>query len=367
MTFCTTCGHQKNGSERYCTTCGTTFPDADSPPAGGPGPPPHTATPAGQSPVPPTADTNPKLGAPADRYPPQGIPGPAPAHDTDGIWPTGSGWQGSQASPDPRYPLPGGTGTAAPDWQQPAGRSRGKLAGAVIATASVAIAAVGIVAALAYSHHNNGTPVSAPTSTPSLSVPPSPSAAASLSVPSSPSAPASPSALASPSAPSSTTAPASPPASATGATAEAQATTVSALLASSAQSRSTLNTSTVIADITQCTDIGNDIQQMQQIASERMSEYNQAVNLQTGAIPNGAALTAEFTTALRISLDIDNDYLHWAQQQQSSNCTAGESSPYYEKTVRLNPTATKDKGIFLGTWNPVARQYSLQRFNAYQI
>ena len=107
--------------------------------------------------------------------------------------------------------------------------------------------------------------------------------------------------------------------------------------------------------------------QIQQITGQRSSEYNQATALQTDMIPNGATLKSQLMAALKISLRIDNDYLAWAQQQQSSGCSVGTNSTYYQQATRLDSQATTDKEIFVGTWNPVAVTYGLMQFSAGQI
>ena len=71
--------------------------------------------------------------------------------------------------------------------------------------------------------------------------------------------------------------------------------------------------------------------------------------------------------ALHISLRIDNDYLAWAQQQQSSGCTTGTNSTYYQEATTLDSQATGDKQIFVNTWSPIATQYNLAQFRAGDI
>ncbi len=304
MNFCTTCGRGKAGSERYCTTCGTPYPEAGSPPDPGPGLLPETVA---RAKVPP-------------HHPPPGSTGP------------------------------GGTGPGGTDRQQPA-RSWGKKTAAVVATLAIAIVAAGVGVAIVYSRDHKGTPASLPLITSSSSAPPAtPPASSSPSVPSVPLVSSSPSAQAT-----------------TATTAQGQAGAVSTLLSSSAQSRLAWNSAALITDVGQCVNLANDIQQIRQIAAERMSEYNQAQNLQTDAIQNGTELKTELTRVLLISLNIDREFLKWARQQQSSGCTAGTSSPYYQEANTSDTTANNDKATFVSTWNPVARQYGLQQFTADQI
>ena len=134
------------------------------------------------------------------------------------------------------------------------------------------------------------------------------------------------------------------------------------LLLTSEQSRHTLST-TLINDVGHCGDVQGDVTKIQQVADQRSAEYNQATALQTDMIPNGATLKSQLMDALKISLQIDNDYLTWAQQQANSGCAYGFNSSYYSKATTLDSQATTDKQIFVGTWNPIAQKYSLTQFH----
>jgi len=371
MSFCTACGRQRSGSARYCTACGAPFPEAAS------GGAPVTPKPAASPPVPGpdtypgtvTADaaaggaTAAELAATpaADRPPVPLVPdaggqpetlaayhGPAGLVQATGpgTWPARSSGQSSQPGPHPQDMPPGGTGPGAPGWQQqpPARRSRARMAGIALVALAVTASAVFVTVAIVDSRKSHGN-ASSSSSSPGLSSSP----------PSSPQP--------SPSSPE----PSSSPTPATSLTAESEATTVSNLLSSSAQSRLAWNSTLLVTDVGQCINIGNDIQQIQQIASQRMNEYDQARNLQTGAIQNGERLKSELTKALLASLNIDNEYLRWAQQQMNSGCTVGTNSAYYSEANASDTTATSDKATFVNTWNPIAQQYGLQQFSASQI
>lgn len=142
---------------------------------------------------------------------------------------------------------------------------------------------------------------------------------------------------------------------------------VNNLLATSARTRQQWDGTVLVSDVSECADINDDVSQLSDIAQERMTELSQAKSLQTGAIPNGSALKSQLMQALQISLQIDNDYLAWAQQQQNSGCTTGTNSTYYDEATSEDNTATDDKQNFITTWNPVASQYNLQQFSAGQI
>ena len=263
--------------------------------------------------------------------------------------PPGQQWQGQQwqAGPGPgqpgpygqqqnapfqTYPQPGGpigpTTPGLPNYQppQPAKRSRGPLIGGLVAAAAL-VAAGAVVAVVVL---NKAAPN-----------PPPPSHSSS---------------------PATRSSPGSPPV----ATAQSQAQAVNNLLLTSEQSRHTLST-TLINDVGHCGDVQGDVTKIQQVADQRSAEYNQATALQTDMIPNGATLKSQLMDALKISLQIDNDYLTWAQQQANSGCAYGFNSSYYSKATTLDSQATTDKQIFVGTWNPIAQKYSLTQFQAGDI
>ena len=214
---------------------------------------------------------------------------------------------------------PGGWPQFVPQ-SQPARRSRGPLIGAIIGI--VAIIAAGAVVALTVLHKSNANHGPAANSQGRDSQP---------------------------------------------ATARGQATAINTLLITSARSRSRWNSNVLVSNVSQCINIDSDVSQIQQITDQRTNEYNQATALRTDMIRGGAALKSQLMTALKISLQIDNDYLAWAQQQQSSGCSVGTSSRYYRQATSLDSQATTDKEIFVGTWNPIAAKYGLTHFSALQI
>ena len=65
------------------------------------------------------------------------------------------------------------------------------------------------------------------------------------------------------------------------------------------------------------------IGQIQQATAGRQRELSQASGLSTGLLPNGAALMSDLTQALQYSVNADNAYLSWAQQQEN-NLPAGD-------------------------------------------
>jgi hypothetical protein len=95
--------------------------------------------------------------------------------------------------------------------------------------------------------------------------------------------------------------------------------------------------------------------QIQQVRNQRQTEYNQAQDLSTGALNNGAALKSDLTQALFYSLTADNDYLAWARQQEA-NCQLGSQS---SAALAAGDQAVNYKTLFVNLWNPTAAQYGL--------
>jgi hypothetical protein len=139
------------------------------------------------------------------------------------------------------------------------------------------------------------------------------------------------------------------------ATAQNQAASVNTLLSNGAASRSLLGPATNDAQSCGSSRLAADVNEIRQVRDSRQSELNQAEGLDTGALPNGAALKSDLITALGDSLTVDNDYLNWAQTQaNSSTCVNG---PPPAEIGPANDQTTTEKNTFLVLWNPIASRY----------
>jgi len=276
--------------------------------------------------------------------PPQQQPGYAPYQQPQQYQPYQTGPVGPPVQPYQTGPvgpaMPGWTPQSGPGWPQPPQpkKSRGALIGAVVATVAVAaaVASVVVFVVLPKTHNNsnnNNNSSSSGTTTPAVNNQSSTQGNNSQGAP----------------------------------TAQSEATAMNTLLLNSAQSRSQWNANILVTNVGNCVAIGSDITQIGDIAGQRQTELTQAGNLQVGAIPNGATLKSQLMTALQISLNIDNDYLAWARQQQSSGCAVGTNSTYYSDATNADSQATADKETFLSTWDPIASTYGLEQFDAGQI
>jgi hypothetical protein len=144
-------------------------------------------------------------------------------------------------------------------------------------------------------------------------------------------------------------------------TALSEATAINNLLMHSATSLTRLRHAISYAD--NCANLSYAVGQIQRAITGRQRELSQASGLSTGALPNGTALMSDLTQALRYSVNADNGYLSWAQQQEAS-CQPGTA-------VNVDPAdnngATTYKTMFVGLWDPIAARYGLTQFAESQI
>ena len=135
-----------------------------------------------------------------------------------------------------------------------------------------------------------------------------------------------------------------------------QATAIHSLLSSSAATRKALVGA--VAHVRSCTAVAAAVGQIQQVVSQRSSEYQRASAVSTATLANGAAVKSDLLAALRSSLNADRDYLIWARQL-TSRCRPGASSGAYNAAVGADQQAVASKGTFVRVWNPVAAKYGL--------
>lgn len=131
---------------------------------------------------------------------------------------------------------------------------------------------------------------------------------------------------------------------------------MSNLLSSAANRRQLQDT---VNQVTNCADLPGAVIQLQQRVSQRRTEYVQALALSTSALPNGATVKSDLTSALRISLSADRDYLTWARQQEEFGCSPPAESSAYNAAVAASGQVNPLKAAFVQLWNPIAGQYQL--------
>lgn len=134
---------------------------------------------------------------------------------------------------------------------------------------------------------------------------------------------------------------------------------MNSLLGSSEAARTALQDPVV--EVGQCANLSGAAAQIQGVVNQRSAELSQASTLSAAALPDGAVVKSSLIAALRSSLDSDEDYLTWAQQQLSSGCAPAAQSSAYSAAIAAGQQADAAKDAFAGAWNPVAARYGIQQ------
>ena len=96
----------------------------------------------------------------------------------------------------------------------------------------------------------------------------------------------------------------------------------------------------------------------------------QALLTQLSSMPDAAALPApmisSLTQAWTASIKADQDFAAWAGDE-STGCTPNGSDPNLSAATVPDNQATQDKTAFVGSWNPIARQYGLPTYAQDQL
>ena len=235
-------------------------------------------------------------------------------------------------------------------------RTGGARAGGIMAVAAV-LATAAVVAVVLVGRGHGPSPADAggrlagsagASAPPARSTPPRPA-----------SAPASASAAAPALAPPPAPAPAPVPApgpdsgSVSGSAPGTQAAGVNALLSAGAGTNPRLVSA--LGAINQCTDLASSVSVLSRIRDQRSSEYGRAQVIPVSLLPQGSMLKADLTQALYYSLQADDQYLNWADQQSRGPCHE-DSEPALASD---NEQASGAKDSFTRLWNPIALQYGL--------
>ena len=116
-----------------------------------------------------------------------------------------------------------------------------------------------------------------------------------------------------------------------------------------------------VGEVFNCTNLSSAVRQIQNVVNQRSREYNQASALSTSALANGAAVKSDLIAALRDSLDADQDFLTWAQQQVDPGCTPAAQSSAYHAAYNASQQAGASKQVFIQVWDLVAARYGIQQ------
>ena len=88
------------------------------------------------------------------------------------------------------------------------------------------------------------------------------------------------------------------------------------------------------------------------VADRYRAEYYRASSLNTGQLPNGAALKNDLINALASSAWADLYFVEWAQQREAPGC-AGLGAAAYNKAAAYAAKANAAKESFVHLWNPI--------------
>ena len=136
------------------------------------------------------------------------------------------------------------------------------------------------------------------------------------------------------------------------------AQSLSALLAQSVAVRGSVDRAS--SDLVRCGPlVGKDAATFQQAAASR-----QHLLSRLAALPGQSTLPAPMIQALtkawQASVQADQDFAAWAQDQSSHGCTKNSTSdPHFRAAIGPDNRATRYKKVFAADWNPIAAQYGL--------
>jgi hypothetical protein len=153
---------------------------------------------------------------------------------------------------------------------------------------------------------------------------------------------------------------------ASGETASAQAAQINYLLNASAATVNPL--ATALQDVRDCNDISSAIATIRAVAQRYGTEYGLATRLNTGQLPNGAALKNDLVDGYYYSAIADYYFVEWAQELKASGCVSSTSAAAaYNAGVVDTGNATTAKDAFTQLWNPIAKSEGLPSRSAHEI
>ena len=151
-----------------------------------------------------------------------------------------------------------------------------------------------------------------------------------------------------------TTSPPQHSASTGGEATSAQAAQINRLLTASAATGNPLYTA--LLDVRYCSHISGAIATIRAVAQRYAEEYGLATRLETGQLPDGAALKNDLINAYYFSAVADYYFVEWAQSVQASDCISSTSAAAaYNDGAADTAKATRAGDAFVQLWNPIAK------------
>jgi hypothetical protein len=138
------------------------------------------------------------------------------------------------------------------------------------------------------------------------------------------------------------------------------AANLAALLSRSVSDRSAVNAA--YNDVLQCgPNLEQDAQVFQNAASSRQQLLSQLADLPSRSALSPSMLQ-DLTGAWQVSVQVDDDYQQWAQDQAGACTVNSTTDPNYVAAEDPNNEATADKKAFTSQWDPLANLYGLKQF-----
>jgi hypothetical protein len=143
------------------------------------------------------------------------------------------------------------------------------------------------------------------------------------------------------------------------------AASLAALLSQSVGDRNSV--SGAFHDVMQCgPNLDQDAQIFRSSATSRQGLLNQLADLPSRSALPGPMLQ-DLTSAWQASVEADQDFAAWAQDQVSGGCIPNQPDSHFQAANGPDLRATADKKAFLRLWNPLAGQYHLARYQQNEL
>ena len=136
---------------------------------------------------------------------------------------------------------------------------------------------------------------------------------------------------------------------------------------SSAARRITVNATGGVGNCTVGTGAG--IAMMNQSIRTRQAALSEVSSLSGGAVPGGPALISDLVQAMNYSISADHHFITWMRHAGSAGtCPAPQNGdPAWDAGMRLSGLAMTRKSRFVTGWNPLATQFGLRTYTAYDV
>jgi len=136
---------------------------------------------------------------------------------------------------------------------------------------------------------------------------------------------------------------------------------------SSAARRITVSATGGVGNCTVGTGAG--IAMMNQSIRTRQAALSEVSSLSGDSVPGGPALISDLVQAMNYSISADHHFITWMRHAGSAGtCPAPQDGdPAWDAGMRLSGLAMTQKSRFVTGWNPLATQFGLHTYTAYDV